>query len=258
MRSERSPRTTPRASAPSGLPERDRDVRQAGAPARCGAPVSIMGDKSWSPSPGSPVTSPPSSAAPPPQQPQREPPREAVRRGQAVISALGPDMSRKATGLPLVEGTRLIVSSMQGHQIQRFIGMATPSVLDPRDRRTLQPRISTLLARTFLPRAYDEIVGMSKIIMSSDRTWTIVRFLAPATGPRDDTFGAASSAPTRSAGPSPGPTSPTSSPASSTTSSTSTPHQRPATEIDYSVATGLPRTPLLRTSENFTSTQSGE
>ena len=136
---------------------------------------------------------------------------DAVRRGQAVISTLGPDMSRKATGLPLVEGTRLIVTSMQRHQIQRFIGMATPSVLDPRDRRTLQPRVSTLLARTFLRRAYDEIVGMSKIIMSSDRTWTIVRFLAPATGARDDTFGAASSAPTGSAGPSPGPTSPTSS-----------------------------------------------
>jgi hypothetical protein len=107
---------------------------------------------------------------------------DAVRRGQAVISTLGPDMSRKATGLPLVEGTRLIVTAMQRHQIQRFIGMATPSVLDPRDRRTLQPRVSTLLARTFLPRAYDEIVGMSKIIMSSDRTWTIVRFLAPRDG----------------------------------------------------------------------------
>src|SRR5918995_6320296 len=94
---------------------------------------------------------------------------DAVRRGQAVISTLGPDMSRKATGLPLVEGARLIVTAMQRHQNQRFIGMATPSVLDPRDRRTLQPRVSTLLART-----YDEIVGMSNIIMSSDRTWTLV------------------------------------------------------------------------------------
>jgi hypothetical protein len=37
-------------------------------------------------------------------------------------------------------------------------------------------------ARTFLPRAYNEIVGMSNIIMSSDRTWTLVRFLAPRDG----------------------------------------------------------------------------
>jgi len=85
---------------------------------------------------------------------------------------------------------------MQRHHIQRFIGMATPSVLDPRDRRTLQPRVSTLLARTFLPRAYDEIVAMSKIIMSSDRTWTIIRFLAPRDGARNNAFEVASSAPT--------------------------------------------------------------
>jgi putative NADH-flavin reductase len=107
---------------------------------------------------------------------------DAVGRGQVVISALGPDLSRKTTGVPLVEGTRLIVTSMQRHEIQRFIGMATPSVLDPRDRRTLQPRVSTFMARSFLPRAYQEIVAMSKIIMSSDRIWTIIRFLAPRDG----------------------------------------------------------------------------
>jgi hypothetical protein len=107
---------------------------------------------------------------------------DAVGRGQVVISALGPDLSRKATGVPLVEGTRLIVTSMQRHEIQRFIGMATPSVLDPRDRPTLRPRVSTFMARSFLPRAYQEIVAMSKIIMSSDRIWTIIRFLAPRDG----------------------------------------------------------------------------
>jgi putative NADH-flavin reductase len=111
---------------------------------------------------------------------------DAVGRGQVVISALGPDLSRKTTGVPRVEGTRLIVTSMQRHEIQRFIGMATPSVLDPRDRRTLQPRVSTFMARSFLPRAYQEIVAMSKIIMSSDRIWTIIRFLAPVTGHRAD------------------------------------------------------------------------
>jgi hypothetical protein len=42
------------------------------------------------------------------------------------------------------------------------------------------------MARSFLPRAYQEIVAMSKIIMSSDRIWTIIRFLAPVTGHRAD------------------------------------------------------------------------
>lgn len=39
------------------------------------------------------------------------------------------------------------------------------------------------MARTFLRRAYDEIVGMSKAVMESGLDWTIVRFLAPKDGP---------------------------------------------------------------------------
>jgi hypothetical protein len=73
--------------------------------------------------------------------------------------------------------------------------------------------------------------------MSSDRTWTIIRFLAAVTGTRRDASEAASSAPTRSAGASLGPTSPTSSPVSFTTSTTSTPHRRSATEQSCHQAT---------------------
>jgi hypothetical protein len=86
------------------------------------------------------------------------------------------------------------------------------------------------VARSFLPRAYQEIVAVSKIIMSSDRIWTIIRFLAPVTGPRNNTSEVASSAPPRSAGASPGPTLRISSPVSWTTSATSTPRQRSATK----------------------------
>ena len=39
------------------------------------------------------------------------------------------------------------------------------------------------MARTFLRRAYDEIVGMSRAVMDSGLDWTIVRFLAPTDGP---------------------------------------------------------------------------
>jgi hypothetical protein len=39
------------------------------------------------------------------------------------------------------------------------------------------------MARTFLRRAYDELVGMSEIVMTSGLDWTIVRFLAPKDGP---------------------------------------------------------------------------
>lgn len=107
----------------------------------------------------------------------------AVDDADAVISALGPTLSRTATGLPLVEGTRHIVAAMHRHGVHRYVGNATPSVLDPRERPTWQTRLSTVLAKTFLRRAYDEIVGMSEVVMTSGLDWTIVRFLAPKDGP---------------------------------------------------------------------------
>jgi putative NADH-flavin reductase len=106
-----------------------------------------------------------------------------VAGADAVISALGPTLSRTATGLPLVEGTRHIVAAMHRHGVHRYVGNATPSVLDPRERPTWQTRLSTILAKTFLRRAYDEIVGMSEVVMTSGLDWTIVRFLAPKDGP---------------------------------------------------------------------------
>jgi uncharacterized protein YbjT (DUF2867 family) len=107
----------------------------------------------------------------------------AVAGADAVVSALGPDMSRKATGLPLVEGTQHIVAAMQRHGIRRYVGNATPSVLDPREHPTWQTRLPTFMAKTFLRRAHDEIVGMSQAVTSSGLDWTIVRFLAPKDGP---------------------------------------------------------------------------
>ena len=106
----------------------------------------------------------------------------AVAGADAVVSALGPSMDRKATGLPLVEGTQHIVESMQRHGVRRYVGNATPSILDPRERGTWQTRLPTFMAKTFLRRAYDEIVGMSRAVMDSGLDWTIVRFLAPKDG----------------------------------------------------------------------------
>jgi hypothetical protein len=39
------------------------------------------------------------------------------------------------------------------------------------------------MAKTFLRRAYDELVAMSQVVMTSGLDWTIVRFLAPKDGP---------------------------------------------------------------------------
>jgi hypothetical protein len=39
------------------------------------------------------------------------------------------------------------------------------------------------MAKTFLRRAYDELVGMTQVVTTDDLDWTIVRFLAPKDGP---------------------------------------------------------------------------
>jgi len=54
---------------------------------------------------------------------------------------------------------------MQQHGVRRYVGNGTPSVLDPRDRSNWQTKVSNLMAKTFLRRAYDELVGMSEIVM---------------------------------------------------------------------------------------------
>ncbi|MBB1016754.1 NAD(P)H-binding protein [Dietzia sp. DQ11-71] len=110
----------------------------------------------------------------------------AIAGADAVVSALGPSMDRKATGLPLVEGTRHIVASMQRHGVPRFIGHATPSILDPHEKPTMITRFTSVMPRTFMRRAYDEITGMSAAVMESELDWTIVRFIAPRNIPKAD------------------------------------------------------------------------
>ena len=108
---------------------------------------------------------------------------DAPAVADAVVSTLGPSMDRRAAGLPLVDGTRNILAGMDRHGVRRFIGNGTPSVLDPRESPTLQTRVIGRMARTLLPRAYREMLGMASLIKGSGLDWTIVRFIAPGNGP---------------------------------------------------------------------------
>ena len=108
----------------------------------------------------------------------------AVAGADAVVSALGPSMDRNATGLPLVEGTARILESRKRHGVNRYVGHGTPSVLDPREKPTLQTRLVGFMGRNGLPRAYRELIGMSELIMNSGVNWTIVRFTAPKDTPK--------------------------------------------------------------------------
>jgi putative NADH-flavin reductase len=113
--------------------------------------------------------------------------QRAVHGADAVISAVGPSLDRKATGMPLVEGTRTIVDAMRAEGVERYIGMATPSLSDPRDGSSLFGRLVPFMGRTFLKRAYQELLDMSRIVTDSELDWTIARFTQPKDGARKDT-----------------------------------------------------------------------
>jgi putative NADH-flavin reductase len=110
----------------------------------------------------------------------------AIVGGGAVVSALGPSLDRKATGLPLLEGTQHILEAMRRHDVTRYVGHATPAVLDPHEKPTMTTRLIGSMPRTFMRRAYDEILGMTDPVMASDLDWTIVRFIAPKNTPKQD------------------------------------------------------------------------
>ena len=89
--------------------------------------------------------------------------------------------------MPLVDGTRTIVDAMQAEGVERYIGMATPSLRDPRDSRSLLGVVVPFMGRTFLSRAYRELLEMSKHVTDSALSWTIARFTRPTDGARTGT-----------------------------------------------------------------------
>ena len=114
----------------------------------------------------------------------REAVQRAVRGANAVISALGPSLDRKATGMPLLDGTRTILDAMAAEGLERYIGIATPSLRDLRDTPSLLGIIVPIMGRTLLPRASRELLAMSQVITDSPLDWTIARFTRPTNGTR--------------------------------------------------------------------------
>ena len=114
--------------------------------------------------------------------------QQAVQGSQAVISALGPSLKRGATGTPVTDGTNNILKAMQATGVNRFIGLATPSVPDPRDQPTLKGRALPVLARLMFPNALTELRGMTDAVTSSELDWTIARITSPNDQPATGTI----------------------------------------------------------------------
>jgi uncharacterized protein YbjT (DUF2867 family) len=109
--------------------------------------------------------------------------QQAVQGSQAVISALGPSLKRGATGTPVTDGTNDILKAMQATGVDRFIGLATPSVPDPRDQPTLKGRALPVLARLLYPNALTELRGMTQAVTESGLNWTLARITNPTDKP---------------------------------------------------------------------------
>jgi NAD(P)-dependent dehydrogenase (short-subunit alcohol dehydrogenase family) len=103
--------------------------------------------------------------------------QRAVHGADAVISALGPSLDRKATGMPLVDGTRTIVDAMSTEGVDRYIGIATPSWRDPRDTRPTNDAATGTIRAGYL--------GRDRIPASITRTDTASFLLAQTA---DDRF----------------------------------------------------------------------
>jgi nucleoside-diphosphate-sugar epimerase len=120
---------------------------------------------------------------------------DAVRGSDAVISALGPSLKRGkrgATDTPVTDGTSTIVEAMDATGVRRFIGLATPSIPEPRDRPTLKARVLPVLAQVLFPHALTELRGMSHAVTGSDLDWTIARITRPTDKPATGTVRAGS------------------------------------------------------------------
>jgi putative NADH-flavin reductase len=112
---------------------------------------------------------------------------EAVAGADAVVSALGPTLERGAKGTPVADGTRNIVEAMGAAGVSRFVGLATPSVADPRDQPTLKGKVMPKMAGLAMPNAMTELVGMTEAVTSSDLDWIIARITRPTDKPANGT-----------------------------------------------------------------------
>lgn len=112
---------------------------------------------------------------------------QAVDKADAVISALGPELSRRAKGSPITNGTRNIVKAMEAAGVRRYIGLATPAVADARDKPTVKGKVLGFMPRLAFPNALIELVGMTDAVTSSTLDWTIARITSPNDKPAKGT-----------------------------------------------------------------------
>ncbi|MFD3502673.1 NAD(P)-dependent oxidoreductase [Streptomyces sp. NPDC058676] len=108
---------------------------------------------------------------------------QAVSGAEAVISALGPSLNRSTTGTPVTDATRAIVQAMEAQKVARFIGLATPSLADPKDKPHWKHKVLPVMAGLMFPNALAELKGMTEAVTGSGLDYTIARITNPTNKP---------------------------------------------------------------------------
>ncbi len=114
--------------------------------------------------------------------------RQSIHGADAVISALGPSLNPRAKGTPVTDGTKAIVDAMEAENVSRYVGLATPSVSDERDRPTLKAKLLPVMAGLMFPNALHELRGMTAAVTQSGLDWTIARITSPNNKPSRGTL----------------------------------------------------------------------
>lgn len=122
----------------------------------------------------------------------REALSSAMKNVDAVLSALGPSVSRgplHPKGTPLARAYSLIIELMKTHGVRRLLALGTASITDPNDKFSL--RMSTLVTGVAMlaHTAYEDVVAIGKTIRTQGDSldWTIVR-VPILTGSDDKNF----------------------------------------------------------------------
>lgn len=107
--------------------------------------------------------------------------KEAIAGSDAVLSSLGPKMTmkRKVTELPIAEGHQAIISVMEKHGLKRLITLATPAFSAEEDIKQIATVLPGFMPRIFMPSAYKEMIGIKKLLETTQLDWTVVRIIDP-------------------------------------------------------------------------------
>jgi len=104
----------------------------------------------------------------------------AMKEVDAVLSALGPSVSRgplHPKGTPLARAYSLIIELMRIQGVRRLLALGTASITDPNDKFSLRMSVLVTGVATLAHTAYEDVVAIGKTIRTqgNDLDWTIVR-----------------------------------------------------------------------------------